>query len=251
MTRDGLVLQYVRHYQGALERKKVMKICPVCNDSFGDELNFCDVDGARLAREGAAEQRNKWWSLLGAALLVGGLVITGLSIIMIPRAHVSTPVVNSAPTPAPATPRVQPTETSPSVAAASPEPEAPASDAPPEVKKRDRSLANSNTTIAPPNPKAAALDSEGAEKNPAPGDVRKNEPSTPKPAEALPASKPPRDLRTPDAPSKPPEVRGDHQPQPSGGKGNDKNSSDKKKNDEKDKKKGGFLKVFKKIFGKD
>lgn len=226
-----------------------MKICPVCNESFGDELNFCDVDGARLAREGVAEQRNKWWSLLGAALLIGGLVITGLSIIMIPRARVSTPVVNS--TPAPAAPRVQPTETAPSVAAASPEPEPPADAPPPELKKRDRSLANSNNAIAPPNPKAAALDSEGADKNPAPGDARKNEPSTPKPAESLPASKPPRDLRTPDASSKPPEVRGDHQPQPAGGKGNDKNSSDKKKNDEKDKKKGGFLKVFKKIFGKD
>jgi hypothetical protein len=232
--------------------KKVMKICPVCNDSFGDELNFCDVDGARLTREGVAEQRNKWWSLLGAGLLIGGLVITGLSIIMIPRARVATPSVNSAPSPAPATPRVQPTETAPSVAAASPEPEPLAADTPPpELKKRDRSLTNSNTTIGPPNPKAAALDSEGVDKNPAPGDVRKNEPSTPKPAEALPASKPPRDLRTPDAPSKPPEVRGDHQPQPAGGKSNDKNSSDKKKNDEKDKKKGGFLKVFKKIFGKD
>jgi len=229
-----------------------MKICPVCNDSFGDELNFCDVDGARLTREGVAEQRNKWWSLLGAGLLIGGLVITGLSIIMIPRVRVATPIVNSAPSPAPATPRVQPTETAPSVAAANPEPEPPAADTPPpELKKRDRSLTNSNTTIGPPNPKAAALDSEGVDKNPAAGDVRKNEPSTPKPAEALPPSKPPRDLRAPDAPSKPPEVRGDHQPQPAGGKSNDKNSSDKKKNDEKDKKKGGFLKVFKKIFGKD
>lgn len=229
-----------------------MKICPVCNDSFGDELNFCDVDGARLAREGVAEQRNKWWSLLGAGLVIGGLVITGLSIIMIPRARVATPAVNSAPSPAPATPRVQPTETVPSVAAANPEPEPPAADTPPpELKKRDRSLANSNSAIGPPNPKAAALDSEGADKNPAPGDARKNETSTPKPAETLPASKPPRDVRISDAPSKPPEVRGDHQPQPAGGKSNDKNSSDKKKNDEKDKKKGGFLKVFKKIFGKD
>src|SRR6185503_7789853 len=170
--------------------KKVMKICPVCNDSFGDELNFCDLDGARLAREGVAEQRNKWWSLLGAGLLIGGLVITGLSIIMIPRARVSTPVVNSEPSPAAATPRVQPTETAPSVAAASPEPE-PASDTPPpELKKRDNSLTNSNSTIAPPTPKAAALDSEGADKIPASSAARKNETSAPKPAEALPASKP-------------------------------------------------------------
>jgi hypothetical protein len=253
LNRDGLVLQYVRHYRGGPRGKKIMKICPVCNDSFGDDLNFCDVDGARLAREGVAEERNKWWSLLGAGVLIGGLVITGLSIILIPRARVSVPVVSSEPAPTPASPRVQPVETAPSVAAANPEPEPVANDVvAPELKKKDKALANSNSTGGAPNPKAAALASEGAEKGPTPADARKNEPSTPKAPEAPPAVKPARDARAVDAPPKSPtDVRGDHQPQPANGKGSDKNSTDKKKNDEKDKKKGGFLRVFKKIFGKD
>ena len=53
-----------------------MKICPVCNDSFADELRFCDIDGARLTREAGSQDRNRWWSLLGAGLVVGALVIS-------------------------------------------------------------------------------------------------------------------------------------------------------------------------------
>jgi hypothetical protein len=45
-------------------------------------------------------------------------------------------------------------------------------------------------------------------------------------------------------------LKKDTKTQPAAAKGSDKDN-DKKKNDEKDKKKGGFLRVFKKIFGKN
>ncbi len=82
-----------------------MKICPVCNDSFADELSFCDIDGARLTREGSAQERNKWWSLIGAGLFIGALVITAASILFLPKARVSTPIVNSEPEASPAPPK--------------------------------------------------------------------------------------------------------------------------------------------------
>src|SRR2546425_5632443 len=87
-----------------------MKICPVCNDSFADELNFCDIDGARLAREGAGHERNKWWSLLGAGLLVGALVLSAASIIFLPKARLSSPLVSSEPQQVPALPQARPSE---------------------------------------------------------------------------------------------------------------------------------------------
>ena len=114
-----------------------MKICPVCNESFADQLNFCDIDGVRLAREGSSQERNKWWSLLGAALLVGALVISAMSIIFMPKARVSAPIVNSEPqSPPAATP--QPSIESPATVAAAPElntePSAPADVMVPEAK---------------------------------------------------------------------------------------------------------------------
>jgi hypothetical protein len=230
-----------------------MKICPVCNDSFDDELNFCDIDGARLAQEGAVQQRNKWWSLLGAGLVVGALVISAASIVFLPKARVPAPVVNSEPAPVRALPPAPAAESVANAAAppSSPEPEIASNDSVvPEVKKKDKALANGNAGGAPPNPKAAALAAENAEK-PASADVDRTAPSTRKNPEPPPAVKSVSDARPAEAskPQTPPDLKKDQKTQSAAAKGSDAN--DKKKNDEKDKKKGGFLRVFKKIFGKD
>jgi hypothetical protein len=218
-----------------------MKICPVCNESFADQLNFCDIDGVRLAREGSAHERNKWWSLLGAGLLVGALIIIAMSIIFLPKARVSSPIVNSEPPPQQAPARQAPVESPATVAAApalSTEPGAPSDAITPEVKKREKPLTNENNNAPAPNPKAVFSDE--AEKKQAPIETAlqpstKSEAPAPVTAEATPKPQPPADLKK------------DSKDQPA----NAKASDDKKKTEEKDKKKGGFLRVFKKIFGKD
>lgn len=237
-----------------------MKKCPVCNDSFADELNFCDIHGVRLSQEGVVQDRNKWWSLVGAGLLIGAVVISAMTIFL-PRARVSPSIVSSETQPAPAPPKPPSVENTAKVAAPNAEPEAEPERATndsssPELKKKEKALANGNSRGALPNPKAAALGSEPIEKGPT-SDVHKGETPSPRSPETPPAGRPPHDSRVADAPgpkpaSTPPELRGDRQPQPASSKSNDKNASDKKKADDKDKKKGGgFLKVFKKIFGKD
>ncbi len=234
-----------------------MKICPVCNDSFADQLNFCDVDGTRLTREGSAQERNKWWSLLGAGLLVGALVISAASIIFLPKARVSTPVVNSEPQPSPAPPKPASAESAANVAAApsaSAEPDGvPTDAAAPEVKKKDKALANGNFNGTTPNPKAAALAAEDADKKSPSPDVNITPPASRK-TEAPPSVKSVSDNRSTDGanlPQTPPDLKKDQKTQTATAKSSDRASNDKKKNDDKDKKKGGFLRVFKKIFGKD
>jgi hypothetical protein len=234
-----------------------MKICPVCNDSFADQLNFCDVDGTRLTREGSVQERNKWWSLLGAGLLVGALVISAASIIFLPKARVSTPVVNSEPQPSPAPPKSASAESASNVAAApavSAEPEGVPTDAAvPEVKKKDKALTNGNFSGTTPNPKAAALAAEDADKKSPSPDVNGIPPASRK-TEAPPSVKSVSDTRSTDGaalPQTPPDLKKDQKTQTATAKSSDKDSRDKKKNDDKDKKKGGFLRVFKKIFGKD
>ena len=231
-----------------------MKICPVCNDSFADQLNFCDIDGARLTREGSAQERNKWWSLLGAGLLVGALVISAASIFFLPKARVSTPIVNSEAPPlfAPAKPASAETATS-VAAAASPSSEAESVSTVavvPEVKKKDKALANANDSGAMPNPKAAAVAAEEADKKSPAGDAA---PATTKKPEPVPPVKSVSDTRAADAaakPQPPPDLKKDTKTPSTTAKSSDKDSNDKKKNEEKDKKKGGFLNAFKKIFGK-
>jgi len=235
-----------------------MKTCPVCNDSFADQLNFCDIDGARLTREGFAQARNNWWSLLGAGLLIGALVITAASIFFLPKGRVSTPIVNSEPQPIPAPSRPAPAESAANVAAV---PEVvvemqggPTDAAVPETKKKDKALANGNLSGAAPNPKAAALAAEGADKKAASTEGDNSIPPAPKKPEAVTPVKSVSDSRSSDAASKtqpPPDLKKDQKTQSAIAKSSDKESTDKKKNDEKDKKKGGFLRVFKKIFGKD
>ncbi len=226
-----------------------MRNCPVCGESFGDELNFCDVDGTPLARDRAeaAQAKNKLWSILGVVLVLGALVISALSVIFLPKARVSSPVqAGSAPQPAsPASNPGPPQAVSTSeVSSISSEPEslvAPDMGAP-ELKKRDPAPGRENANISK-SAKAAAT--EEAE-NPAPSPEPRNpEPETAKPeGPSVKAVSETRETETPSVTAPPPT-----DPK-NAGKGTD-NSNSKKKGDDKDKKKGGFFKVFKKIFGKD
>ncbi|MEK6321612.1 MAG: hypothetical protein AABN33_08010 [Acidobacteriota bacterium] len=234
-----------------------MKICPVCNDSFADELNFCDIDGARLAREGSAHEGNKWWSLLGAGLLVGALVISAASIFFLPKARLSTPVGNAEPQSSPVLPQ-SPTAESASIVTppvVSLEPESASTDAVvPEVKKKEKALANDDAGGVAPNPKAAALAAEDADKRSQSSEDNSTPPSPPKNSEPPPAVKSVSDTRPAETnkPQPSADLKKDQKPQPAIAKVSGKDSSDKKKDDEKNKKKGGgFLRVFKKIFGKD
>lgn len=242
-----------------------MKICPVCNDTFPNELNFCDIDGARLDREANETQgkdRGNWWSLLGAGLLVAAVVISAASIIFLPKARVALPVVSSDPQPLPATPKPASvegasSESSATVAAATPasEPDTSASDTvAPELKRKEKAAANSNTGEAAPNPKAAALAAEGVDRAASSGDANKNAGSTASKSDAPPALKPVGDSRPTETATKPAQapvdVRKDQKTAQVSSKSSDK-GADKKKTDDKEKKKGGFLRVFKKIFGKD
>lgn len=241
-------------------RGRPMKTCPVCNDSFSDELNFCDIDGTRLNRaagEAVGQDRRNWWSLLGAGLLVGAVVISAASIIFLPKARVSNPVVNSEPQSLPAPPKAASSDNATAVASAateaSAEPDTSAADAvAPEPKRKDKSSANSNAGVAAPNPKAAALAAEGVDTSAAARDANKNAASS-KP-EAPIAAKPVSDTHPAENATKPTpapaEVKKDSKTTAVSTKVPEK-SSDKKKSDDKDKKKGGFLRVFKKIFGKD
>lgn len=239
-----------------------MKTCPVCNDSFPDELNFCDVDGTRLGREASETPGNRgnWWSLLGAGLLVGAVVISAASIIFLPKARVSLPAVSSEPQSLPAASKAPvadsaATDSSATVAAATPasEPDASAADAvAPDLKKKDKVTANSNAGQAP-NPKAAALAAEGVDSTASSNNANKNAASAANKSEPPPASKvsDTRPTETATRPAQAPaDVKRDQKTPPVSAKSSDK-GSDKKKSDDKEKKKGGFLRVFKKIFGKD
>jgi hypothetical protein len=113
------------------------------------------------------------------------------------------------------------------------------------------SHSDENGIGATPNPKAAALAAEDAEKKSTPIEVKEAALPTAKKPEAVSSSGTAGDARLVDAAKpQPPDVKKDTKNAPASAKGSDKDSSDKKKTDEKDKKKGGFLRVFKKIFAK-
>jgi len=234
-----------------------MKVCPVCNEVFGDELKFCDIDGTRLARQrdvSAPAQQNKGWSLFGVALLVGALVVSGISIIFLPRAHVSPPVVSSNP-PASTSTKPASTETASNATtpATSDQPEIVLTEGPvPDPKKKDKTkaLGSENANEPALNPKAAAQSNEDADKPTSPVEAPAAQPlPTPKKPDPLPPVRTVSETREPEA-SKPVASSTELKRDPKSGKNSDKDS-DKKKADDKDKKKGGFFRVFKKIFGKD
>jgi hypothetical protein len=237
----------------ACNREKIMKVCPVCNDVFADDLKFCDVDGTRLTRQrdvSTPQQQNKGWSLFGVALLVGALIISGISVIFLPRAHVSPPIVTSEPS-ATASNKPASTETASNATApqAGEQPEIVVTEGPPpdpKKKEKTKAVENSNASESTLNPKAAAQSDEDAEKSKQPSEAPAVQPlPIPKKPDPLPPVRAVSEARDTEASAKPTaaaEVKKDS-----------KNSkdSDKKKGEEKEKKKGGFFRVFKKIFGKD
>jgi len=231
-----------------------MKVCPVCNDVFADDLKFCDVDGTRLTRQrdvSTPQQQNKGWSLFGVALLVGALIISGISVIFLPRAHVSPPVVASEPT-ASASNKTAPTETATNATApaASDQPEIVVTEGPPpDAKKKDKikAIETDNANVSTLNPKAAAQSDEDADKSKQPAETPAPQPlPTPKKTDPLPAVRTASEARDAEASSKPASSSAEMKKDPKNSK-----DSDKKKAEDKEKKKGGFFRVFKKIFGKD
>jgi hypothetical protein len=235
-----------------------MKVCPVCNESFADELRFCDVDGTRLTRQrtaSAPQQQNKGWSLFGVALLVGALVVSGISVIFLPRAHVS-PQVTGAETQVSPPNKPAATETASNVTApaAGDQTEIVVTEGPPpDSKKKDKPkpAANGNFSESTLNPKAAAQSGEDAEKPKQPSEAPAVQPlPTPKRTEPVPAVRTASETREPDSMSKPAQPSAEMKKDSRTARTSDKDA-DKKKAEEKDKKKGGFFRVFKKIFGKD
>ncbi len=231
-----------------------MKVCPVCNESFGDDLNFCDVNGVKLEREGATPEgaKNRLYSMLGIGLLVGALAISGISMVFLSRSTVSS---KTSATTAVSTPsKASPTETAVSAdtAAAQAEAEPPAEVVKPvqSAKKEILPAANANLSAVTPDVKAAAL--QDTERTAAPADAAKTV-SQPE-VETQPAITPVSETRAREVESSSRSARSDAEARKEAEKqsASARGEKDSKKKDEgKDKKKGGFLKVFKKIFGKD
>src|SRR5215470_7361691 len=144
--------------------ESLMKICPVCNESFIDEMNFCDVDGSPLDRDAVTvhQARSRLWSLVGVALLIGALALS-ITVLFMPKPRPAPALVNPTPpltaaAPQPALPDSSPKRTVESTN----EPEsASAATLPPDPKPRDRSADLVRPTAGPaPNPKAAALEND-------------------------------------------------------------------------------------------
>ena len=238
-----------------------MKVCPVCNETFADELKFCDLDGTRLKREvgtQSPEKQNKAWSLIGVGLLVGALVLSALSIIFLPKARIAPTGANSETGQAAST-RTDSAQTETaqdeSTDAQSPEilvEEIPAA----ESKKRDaaQSSINGNLNSTTPDPKTAAKEA-GEDEMPA-GQLESTLPAPPPPlreSEPVPSLKPASDVRDAEVTAKPAsnaEMKKDPK-KSKDDKDDDDKKSDKKGDDKKKKKSGGLFGAFKKIFGKD
>jgi hypothetical protein len=236
-----------------------MKVCPVCNESFGNELNFCDVDGVRLKRErvdGEPSSQNKLWQLLGVGLLLGALVLSVVSVFL-PKSRVVTVTTNSESAPASSTPQPSAAQSTPSEPQREPDSELQALTTE-EIALSENKKKEKPTVLLPqpdgkpgPDPKAAALDAEEKLQPPAP---KIEEPRVladqPKKVEPTITTKSASDAR--DNELKPIPAAGTERAEPKKASDSKSTSKDsKKKEDEKGKKKGGFLRVFKKIFGKD
>lgn len=234
-----------------------MKVCPVCNETFADELKFCDLDGTRLKREigtQSPEKQNRTWSLVGVGLLVGALVLSALSIIFLPKARIAPTVANSETGQAVTSSRPDSgqTEIAQSGSAGSLAPEIVVEEAPPaELKKKDaaQSNANGNVNSTTPDPKAATKE-PGEDELPA-AQVEPPLVAPPPPTkeiEPTPSVKPASDVRDADAKAA---ASADPKKDAKKSKDDDEKKSDKKGDEKKKKKGGGLFGAFKKIFGKD
>jgi cytoskeletal protein RodZ len=217
-----------------------MKVCPECNDTFPDEMKFCDLDGTKLNREAGQEglDQSRLWSLIGVGVLLGAIVIIAISVLFSPR----TPD-------APALARTTPQTSNPSPAetAAAPQSDIVVEEPlPAETKKKEKPVEAANSNSAPaPNIKAAARDSdaEGDAFKSAPGAASAKSASTDAEAPAVKAKG--EDTET--TSKKPAATDADPKSDKKNAKDSDKNSNGKKPEE---KKKGGLFRIFKKIFGK-
>src|SRR5205085_8464306 len=189
-----------------------MKVCPVCNETFADDMKFCDLDGTRLARQAeatGAPAHHRTWSLLGIGLLVGALILSAVSVFMIPRSR-ALPSASNSPAPAtsssskPADSTAAPSASGNNAAAPGDQPEiviaeTPPADAAPKKKDKAKSTTENQGATAP-NPKAAAQTDEDAA-TPAPP------PAAPAPApkktESAPAPKAVSETHSPESAPKP------------------------------------------------
>jgi hypothetical protein len=234
-----------------------MKVCPECSESFADELKFCDLDGTKLTRhadESDQQGQNKLWSLLGIGLLVGALVLSAVSVFLIPKSRVAPPVASS-PSQDGASSNKPASETASGAAdttvasATNEQPEIVVTEGPlPDAKKKEKAkaLTTEDADSAALNPKAAAQGTENADKAAQPTETAP--PPAPKKSEPAAVVKPVSETREAEAAPKP-ATSTDPKKDPK--RADSSKDSDKKKADDKDKKKGGFFRVFKKIFGKD
>jgi cell division septation protein DedD len=226
-----------------------MKVCPVCSESFGDEFSFCDIDGTKLKRDAASPpEQNKMWSLLGVGLLIGAVVITAAAIIFMRKAPVSPAVARSSETQSSSAPAKTGSDDALASAAPAEQGEINANLSSVIAKKKAQDLTNANvadTTV--PDVKSVVQPAEPGETLPQPDATAVAPPPAPPKPET-----PVVETRAPEPAPKsvePPAEKKESKPAAKNGKDSD---DKKKKNDDKDKKKGGgFLKVFKKIFGKD
>jgi hypothetical protein len=228
-----------------------MKSCPVCNESFGDDLNFCDLDGTRLNNAGTDSQgrrSDRLWSLLGLGLLVGAICLSAASILFFPKAQVS---------PAPLRPQTSPLQTDNASSGNSGQNSVEPSAQQPEPQT-DRLLSEAAARVAITSEKTAqpkapleaqttdgaadgerpslkAMAQEGGEKKPE--DKREREKVQPA------VESPEKSASTSEVTKEPKATRETKERTPS----KDSNSNRKTEKE----KKGGFLKVFKKIFGKN
>lgn len=222
-----------------------MKVCPVCSESFDDQLTFCDLDGARLQREGGvtgALDPSRVWPVLGVGLLVGAVVISTASIVFFPRAPV--PSLE-----APQPPAFAPPPSSPVVALTPETPlveDGPIYDPPvvaldSEAKKKDKAAAAVEEELS--------RQGENGEAAPAPPTRSEEASSTPpKRAAEVASEESPRPSREAAADGSPAEAKKESAKAPD--KASAKDAAKKKDDGKEKKKKGGFRSVFKKIFGK-
>ncbi|HUK91131.1 MAG TPA: hypothetical protein VLZ81_12070 [Blastocatellia bacterium] len=245
-----------------------MKECPVCKESFGDEMSFCDIDGTPLDAGDQAPEHgggSRLWSVLGIVALLGAVVISAVAIIFFPRGF--SPAVNAS--------RTQTAENSPAASRANGpsvlSPSASGDDAP--GATLDASLDNSNTAKLDRNANADAAaklaarraqllkNQNGDPSLPNPKTVFEPEPASAKavdtggdqdrprvtkPVEPVdPDAQGKTAAKSPDTADKTDLLAG------SGKNGKKKTSKSPASSDSSNanKKKGGFLKMFKKIFG--
>jgi len=242
-----------------------MKECPVCKESFQDDLNFCDLDGSPLDGRGGstvADSSSKLWSFLGIALLLAAVGITAGAIIFFPRGPSATlppsrsqtgttAAGSTQPATAPDNGQVQADASSGlDQSGAKPSAGDVAATSPDQARLGSRKAAlskNDNSDASLPNPKVVAgPDDDLTRVTKQPADEVRPRTATPT-AESAPGAR----VATGDAsgpestaksPATPAAVKHRSRTQ---AQGDDAASGTKKD----DKKKGGFLRVFKKIFG--